>query len=45
MKTYTVTRHGEQVLRTTNKAEAETKLAELLKYSPDWYICEQGSEQ
>ena len=43
MKTYTVTQKGGyQILRTTDKEEAEKKLAELLKYSKSWYICEQG---
>jgi hypothetical protein len=44
MKTYTVTKQGYQALRTFDKVEAETKLNELLKYSPDWYICEQGKD-
>lgn len=43
MKTYTVTQTGGyQVLRTIDKAEAEAKLAELLKHGNCWYICEQG---
>ena len=44
MKTYTVwQKPGYEVLRTSNKQEAENKLKEMQKYDPDrYYICEQG---
>ena len=45
MKTYTVTqRGGYQVLRTTDKLEAEKELALRIRVSSAdaWYICEQG---
>ena len=44
MKTYAVwQKPGYCVLRTTDKKEAEAKLAEMQKYDKDrYYICEQG---
>lgn len=44
MKNYTVAqKDGYAVLNTTDRKEAEKRLAELLEYQKDgYYICEQG---